>query len=64
MLSNKWYFTFDAEEKRISMAITLWSIEKENTLNVFFANFSQKKLDLMFEMIETAYLLSLIEVKD
>jgi hypothetical protein len=64
MLSNKWHFSFDHNSHSISFAIHSWSPEKNKYMRKFNRQYSQRQFELMFEMIETAYLLSLIEVKD
>jgi hypothetical protein len=64
MLSNKWHFTFDEGTRSIYFSIHLWSYEKEDAMRNFYNRYSQKQIKLMFEMIETAYFLSLIEVKN
>jgi hypothetical protein len=64
MLSNKWHFIFDEGTHRICFGIYSWDINKEQYLQEFYKQYSERHFILMFEMIETAYLLSLIEVKN
>lgn len=64
MLNNKWHFAFDEETRSITMAITGWTRETENQISDLFFNCTPEQIKLAFEMIETAYLLSLIEVQD
>ena len=64
MLNNKWHFAFDVDSRSVTLAIVQWTSQTEDPIRDLFLNCTKRQVELFFEMAETAYLLSLIEVKD